>query len=77
MTRLSELSPGARGTLTRIGGERSFRRRLMELGFLPGTRVRVVRHTRVGDLMEIEVRGCHVSIRSTEAGALEVGELDA
>ena len=76
MALLSELSPGTRATLTQVGGERSFRRRLMELGFLPGTRVRIVRRTRVGDLLEIEVRGCHVSIRSTEARALEVSELN-
>ena len=74
MARLSDLSPGTRATLTKVGGERAFRRRLMELGFLPGTPVRVVRQTRVGDLMELEVRGCHVSIRSAEAQALEVSE---
>lgn len=53
-----------------IGGERSFRRRLMELGFLPGTLVRVVRRVGVGDLVELEVRGCHVSVRMGEAAQL-------
>jgi len=54
-------------TIVGIGGPRSFRRRLMEMGLLPGTPVRVLRHNRVGGLVEFEVRGCAMSLRSSEA----------
>ncbi|MBI5364254.1 MAG: ferrous iron transport protein A [Planctomycetes bacterium] len=71
MTRaLHHLRPGERATLAEIGGERSFRRRLMELGFLPGTSVRLVRRVGIGDLVEFEIRGGHISLRGSEAGAL-------
>ncbi len=70
MTSLSALSPGSSACLVQVDGERSFRRRLMELGFLPGTRVRMIRRVNVGDLVELEVRGCHVSIRQAEANQL-------
>ena len=43
MVRLSELPDGEIGRLVRLDGDRAFRRRLMELGLLPGTPVRVVR----------------------------------
>jgi ferrous iron transport protein A len=69
---LKDLSPGQSADLVEVGGERSFRRRLMELGFLPGTRVRMVRRVDVGDLVEIEVRGSHISLRRSEAGAVFV-----
>ena len=72
MVSLQHLSPGMSARLVRVGGERSFRRRLMELGFLPGTRVRLVRRVDVGDLVELEVRGSHVSVRRSEADELLV-----
>ena len=33
---LHEIRPGQSARIAHVGGERSFRRRLMELGFLPG-----------------------------------------
>ena len=70
MISLKDLKPGHSAHLAEIGGDRSFRRRLMELGFLPGTRVRMVRRVDIGDLVEIEVRGSHISLRRSEAGAV-------
>ncbi len=72
MTSLRKLPPGSSARLIQVGGDRSFRRRLMELGFLPGTLVRMVRSVDVGRLVELEVRGCHVSLRQTEADQLMV-----
>lgn len=70
MRALNEMRPGERARLTRVGGERGFRRRLMEMGFLPGTEVRLVRAVGIGDLIELEVRGAHISLRRSEAQAL-------
>ncbi|MAE29558.1 MAG: FeoA family protein [Planctomycetota bacterium] len=72
MSSIDRLKPGQTAALLSIGGERSFRRRLMELGLLPGTPVRLVRRVAVGDLIELEVRGCHVSLRLAEAARLAV-----
>lgn len=58
---------GQRLTVTRIGGERSFRRRLMELGLVPGTPVELVGVAPLGDPIELLVRGCSLSIRRGEA----------
>ena len=68
MMRLRDLAPGQSATLMQVGGDRSFRRRLMEMGLLPGTPVRMVRRVDIGDLVEIEVRGSHLSLRRSEAG---------
>ena len=67
---MKDLAPGESARLADIGGDRSFRRRLMELGLLPGTRVRMVRRVDIGDLVEIEVRGSHLSLRLSEARAV-------
>jgi Fe2+ transport system protein FeoA len=54
-------------TIERVGGERSFRRRLMELGLVPGTQVEMVGVAPLGDPIELLVRGCSLSIRRGEA----------
>ena len=73
MTQLTQLSVGCTASLIQVGGTRSFRRRLMELGLLPGTQLKLVRHVKVGNLLELEVRGCHLSLRAADAQMLMVG----
>lgn len=46
--------------------------RLREMGMLPGTRVRLVRKAPMGDPLEISVRGYNLSLRGTEASAIQV-----
>lgn len=76
MTPLPTLPPGCRALLLRLGGERGFRRRLLELGLLPGTEVRIVRQVDVGGMVELDVRGCHLSLRQAEAAELLVQPLE-
>lgn len=72
MIPVCDLSPGSRSQLVEVGGTRAFRRRLMEMGLLPGTPLRLVRWVGIGDLLELEVRGCHVSLRRADAARLLV-----
>lgn len=67
MTSLLDFPVGKQARLASIGGERSFRRRLMEMGLLPGTPLRLVRRATIGGLLEVEVRGCFLSLRHSEA----------
>ncbi|MBX3184893.1 MAG: FeoA domain-containing protein [Polyangiaceae bacterium] len=67
---------GARLRLERVDGERAFRRRLLELGLLPGTLLQVVRVAPLGDPLELSVRGTRLSIRSAEARQLLVTVLE-
>lgn len=55
-----------------VGGDRAYRRRLLELGFLPGIEVQVLGVAPMGDPLEIEVRGCRFSLRRAEAEAIGV-----
>ena len=48
-TSLSELGIGELADIEYVGGERSFRRRLMELGLVPGTRVEIKAVAPLGD----------------------------
>lgn len=55
-----------------VGGPRAFRRRLMELGLVPGTTVQVVGVAPLGDPLQITLRGGQLSIRKQEAAAIAV-----
>jgi ferrous iron transport protein A len=73
---LSEIKPGQIVQIAGIGGQSSFRRRLMELGLVPGTRVELVRVAPLGDPVELLVRGASLSIRKAEAGVIEVEQAE-
>lgn len=72
MPSLADLPLAGRARLLTVGGERHFRRRLLELGFVPGAEVVLRKVAPLGDPMEFEVRHCRISIRRTEAAAVQV-----
>ena len=69
---LAELQRGRVAIVEAVGGERPFRRRLMEMGLVPGTRVSVVNVAPLGDPIEIELRHGRMSIRRHEASLVSV-----
>jgi ferrous iron transport protein A len=72
MVPLARLPHRTPARIAEIGGARAFRRRLLELGFLPGVEVRVLGAAPLGDPLDIELRGCRFSLRATEAEAIAV-----
>jgi len=70
--KLGELEAGSRAIVRRVSGEPGLRRRLMELGFVPGTPIKLVRRAPMGDPIELRLRGTHFSIRTSEADRIDV-----
>ncbi|HUG12173.1 MAG TPA: FeoA family protein [Opitutaceae bacterium] len=50
--------------------------RLREMGLLPGTKVKLIRKAPLGDPLEISVRGYNLSLRGTEASAIQVERVE-
>ena len=69
---LAEIPLGRAARVMRVDGPRAFRRRLLEMGLVPGTDVKVVTVAPLGDPMQIEVRGGQWSIRRNEAAQIAV-----
>ena len=67
---LDSLNAGEQGHITGLAGAPDVRRRLMEMGLTPGTLLRVVRFAPLGDPIDIEVRGYHLSLRKHAARQL-------
>ncbi|MBX3246173.1 MAG: ferrous iron transport protein A [Myxococcales bacterium] len=77
MAHLGELPLGARARVRAIACERPVRRRLLELGVLPGTELEIVRRAPLGDPIELSLRGYRLSLRAEEARTIEVEALSA
>lgn len=69
---LAELPLGKAAWVRAVDGPRAFRRRLLEMGLVPGTEVKVVTVAPLGDPLQIEVRGGQWSLRRTEAAQIQV-----
>ena len=72
MTSLDQLQEGATATLVSVDGQPTLRRRLMEMGLLPGTPLQLIRRLELGGVLELEVRRSRLSIRHREATHLHV-----
>lgn len=72
MTYLSELKEGEKGTILKVKGRGAFRKRIIEMGFVPGKQVIVVKHAPLRDPIEYNVMGYEVSLRRAEASLIEV-----
>ena len=71
-TSLADLPVGQPAEIASIDCERRISRRLMEMGLLPGTPVRVVRVAPLGDPIELWVRNYALSLRRAEASNIAV-----
>ena len=64
---LSRFKPGEKGIVFQACGDPELRLRLMEMGFVRGTEVRVVKQAPLKDPLEFVIKGYHVSLRKEEA----------
>jgi ferrous iron transport protein A len=69
---LESLGPGETGRVAAIRAPDALATRLADLGFCPGTVVRVVRRAPLGDPVLYELRGYRIALRRGEAGRIRV-----
>jgi ferrous iron transport protein A len=72
---LAELAVGARAIVDDVDAEGRMALRLLEMGFVPGVEVALVKRAPLGDPLELRLRGYHVSLRRAEAAAITVRPL--
>src|SRR5262249_6036360 len=73
---LARLAPGQCAEVKAVDGSSPIGRRLLELGFRPGTRLRVIRRAPLGDPTTYELRGSRFCLRRAEAERIAVAPLD-
>jgi len=78
VTRLLDNEPvGMTVQVVRVMGDGAFRQRLLEMGFVRGAKVTVLKNAPLQDPVEYMIMGSHISLRHSEAAQVEVTDKDA
>lgn len=72
MITLDKLPIGQTSVIQRVNGQGALRRRLLDMGLTPHTRVMVRKVAPMGDPIEIYLRGYELTLRLEDAGQIEV-----
>lgn len=69
---LNDLEIGRETVITAVNGEGALRLRLLDMGLIPGTKVKVIKIAPLGDPIEITLRGYELTIRREHAKEIDV-----
>ncbi len=72
---LADIETGERCMIVKVHGHGGFRHRILELGFVRGEIVNVLKNAPLRDPVEYEIMGTHVSLRHSEADKIDVVSL--
>jgi len=64
---LKDLKPGEKARVIRVKGEGFIRRRILDMGIIPGVDLEMERYAPLGNPIEIKLKGYHLSLRIEEA----------
>lgn len=74
--RLNELKKGQQAIIVQVGGKGAVKRRMMDMGIVPGSTISVVRVAPLGDPIEYLIKGYSLSLRRSEAREILVELVD-
>ena len=70
--KLNELAVGSSAVVTAVGGEGALRQHFLDMGLVPGVKVKLMQYAPLGDPMEIRLRGYELTIRLSEAERIDI-----
>ncbi len=74
MLSLSSLVPGECGVIKSVGGAQSMKRRLFDLGLVPGTKILCVVKSPLGDPVAYFVRGTMIALRRCDSSNIIISK---
>ena len=72
MKTLRDSKVGETTRVVRLHGEGPVKRRIMDMGITKGVELHIRKVAPLGDPMELSVRGSELSVRTADAGMIEV-----
>lgn len=76
VTTLADMKSGSQGIIVKVNGHGGFRHRIMEMGFVRGEKVSVVKNAPLQDPIEYRIMDSHISLRRNEAHHIEIVQVD-
>lgn len=74
LKRLDNLKIGESGKVKKLIADSAIKRRLMDMGVVPGVKVKVEKVAPLGDPVDIVLKGYHLSLRKDEASSVYLEE---
>jgi ferrous iron transport protein A len=71
---LADIPVGSECRISRLSAEGLLRRRLLDLGFVPGTKVECLRRSPAGDPTAYLIRGTIIALREEDATHIQILE---
>ena len=71
---LAQLPVGKEGVIETVGGEGNLRCRFLDMGLIPGTKVKVLKLAPMGDPIQIHLRGYDITIRKEDGEKIVLKE---
>ncbi len=72
MKTLNDVAVGESAVVKRLHGEGATRRRMMDMGIIKGTVIKVLKVAPLGDPIEVSVKNYQLTFRSVDAAMIEV-----
>jgi DtxR family Mn-dependent transcriptional regulator len=72
MNRLSDFKVGEKCTVTRVIAEARIKRKLLDMGIVPGVEIQIQKVAPLGDPVDVLIKGYHLSLRKEEAKGIVV-----
>lgn len=69
---IKDMKIGETAVITKVGGEGPLRLRLLDMGLIPNTIVKVQKIAPLGDPIQIQVRGYELTIRKEDAEKIQI-----
>jgi DtxR family Mn-dependent transcriptional regulator len=69
---VADLKPGESGRILHVGNVGMIRRRIVDMGVVPGTKATMVKVAPLGDPLELKIKGYSLTLRKAEAKAITV-----
>jgi len=73
---LQDLKPGERARVERIEGGGALRRRMMDMGIVPGVELEVVRSAPLGGPLQLRLKGYYLAMRRGECAKIMVTQIN-
>jgi ferrous iron transport protein A len=67
MKKLSELKTGQTAVIAKIEGDSSTRRRIMDMGVIPRSQIKMIRSAPLGDPLEFDIKDYNLTLRKRDA----------
>ena len=69
---LKELPIGGSAVILTVGGKGSLRQHFLDMGLIPGARVKLVKYAPLGDPMELRINGYALTLRLADAAMIQI-----